>query len=158
MIHIKPFTKEYISQVVSLSHKIFNIYERFETSENAKLYEESGFIALNENKDVIGYSMFGIIHYKEHDEFTILSLGVDENHRKLGVAKKLISEIRNYFRKCYDIIKENFKIKREIHLQVRRNNIPARKLYHKQHFQEVKLIENYYREPVEDAIHMVYKF
>jgi ribosomal protein S18 acetylase RimI-like enzyme len=157
MIKIEKFTLNYSNQIVNLSHKLFNVHERYKSSENITMYENSGFIALNEDDDVVGYSMFGIVH-KDIPEFTILSIGIKEEYRRKGIAKKLLSEIRNYFRKTYTLLKELFDIKYEIHLQVRRNNVPARKLYLREKFKEIELEENYYQQPIDDGIHMVYTF
>jgi ribosomal protein S18 acetylase RimI-like enzyme len=161
MFQIDSFTKKYGKQVVELSHSIFNIYERFETIDNVQRYEDSGFVALNKEGDVVGYSMIGIVHNDSKDlspEFTILSLGVKEEYRRQGVAKVLLSEIRNYFRKMYIFLKEIYGVKYEVYLHVRRNNVPARKLYLKEKFKEIGLIENYYRSPDDDAVHMKYNF
>lgn len=159
MFRVDSFTKKYGQQVVDLSHSIFNIYERFETIDNVQRYEDSGFVALNKEGEVIGYSMIGIVYNEVgNSEFTILSLGVKDEYRRQGVAKIIISEIRNYFRKMYGFLKEIYKVKYEIYLHVRRNNIPARKLYLKEKFKEVKLLKNYYRSPEDDAIHMKYSF
>jgi ribosomal protein S18 acetylase RimI-like enzyme len=161
MIQIDSFTKKYGKQVVDLSHSIFNIYERFESEENVERYEDSGFVAVNEEGEVVGYSMIGIIHGELGDnspKFTILSLGVKEDYRRKGVAKTLLSEIRNYFRKMYVFLKELYGVKYEIFLHVRRNNVPARKLYLKEKFKEINLLEKYYRSPEDDAIHMKYNF
>ena len=161
MIRIYSFTKKYGKQVVDLSHSIFNIFERFETEENVQRYEDSGFVAINEEGEVVGYSMFGIVHkdlLSDSPEFTILSLGIKEDYRRKGVAKALLSEIRNYFRKMYVFLKEIYRIKYEVYLHVRRNNVPARKLYLKEKFKEINLIEKYYRSPIDDAIHMKYTF
>ncbi len=154
---IQSFTHEYAKQVVDLSHKLFNIHERYKSVENVKMYEDSGFIAVNEDNEVVGYSMFGIVH-KNVPEFTIVSIGVKEECRRQGIAKDLLSEVRNYFRKTYSLLKELFGIQYEIHLQVRRNNVPARKLYIKEKFKEIELIEDYYHQPADDAIHMAYTF
>jgi ribosomal protein S18 acetylase RimI-like enzyme len=167
MFQIDSFTKKYGQQVVNLSHSIFNIYERFENIDNVQRYEDSGFVALNKEGEVVGYSMIGIVHNDSQDsknnfskspEFTILSLGVKEEYRRKGVAKVLLSEIRNYFRKMYIFLKEIYGVKYEIYLHVRRNNVPARKLYLKEKFKEINLIENYYRSPEDDAVHMKYNF
>jgi ribosomal protein S18 acetylase RimI-like enzyme len=158
MFQIDSFTKKYGKQVVELSHSIFNIYERFETIDNVQRYEDSGFVALNKEGEVVGYSMIGIVHNDSSPEFTILSLGVKEEYRRKGVAKVLLSEIRNYFRKMYIFLKEIYGVKYEVYLHVRRNNVPARKLYLKEKFKEIGLIENYYRSPDDDAVHMKYNF
>lgn len=157
MVLIKPFKLDYANKVVKLSHELFNVHERYKSYENVKMYEDSGFIALNDEDEVIGYSMFGIVH-KDIPEFTIVSIGIKEEYRRQGIAKDLISEIRNYFRKVYILYKELYGLKYEIHLQVRRNNVPARKLYLKEKFKETELLENYYQQPDEDGIHMIYKF
>jgi ribosomal protein S18 acetylase RimI-like enzyme len=157
MVVIKTFKLEYANKVVELSHTIFNVHERYKSYENVKMYENSGFIAINEDDEVVGYSMFGIV-FKDIPEFTIVSLGVKEDYRRQGIAKDLLSEIRNYFRKTYILYKEFYDLKYEIHLQVRRNNIPARKLYLKEKFKEIELLEDYYIQPNEDGIHMIYQF
>ena len=157
MIVIRPFKLNYANKVVKLSHELFNVHERYKSHENIQMYEDSGFIALNEDDDVVGYSMFGIVH-KDIPEFTIVSLCVKEDYRRQGIARDLISEIRNYFRKIYILFKELYNIKYEIHLQVRRNNVPARKPYLKEKFKEIEPLENYYQQPEEDGIQMVYRF
>jgi ribosomal protein S18 acetylase RimI-like enzyme len=157
MVKIQSFTLEYAKQVVELSHKLFNTHECYKSVENVKMYEDSGFIALNEDNEIVGYSMFGIVH-KDIPEFTIVSIGVKEDYRRQGIAKDLLSEIRNYFRKTYSLFKELFGVKYEIHLQVRRNNVSARKLYLKEKFKEIELIEDYYNQPTDDGIHMSYTF
>ena len=154
---IQSFTLDYALQVVNLSRELFNSHEQYKSIEHIKMYEDSGFIALNEDDNVIGYSMFGIVH-TTIPEFTIVSIGIKEEYRRQGVAKDLLSEIRNYFRKTYVLLKELYGIKYEIHLQVRRNNVPARKLYLREKFKELGLIEDYYHQPKDDAIHMVYTF
>ena len=128
---IQSFTLEYGKQVVDLSHKLFNIHECYKSTDNVKMYEDSGFVAINEDDEVVGYSMFGIVH-KPIPEFTIVSIGINEDYRRKGIAKDLLSEVRNYFRKTYSLLNELYKVHYEIHLQVRRNNIPARKLYLKE--------------------------
>jgi ribosomal protein S18 acetylase RimI-like enzyme len=157
MVVIKNFNLDYANKVIELSHKLFNIHERYKSYENVKMYENSGFIAINEDDEVVGYSMFGIV-FRDIPEFTIVSLGIREDYRKQGIAKDLISEIRNYFRKTYILFKEIYGIKYEIHLQVRRNNVPARKLYLKEKFKEIELLNNYYNQPDDDGIHMTYQF
>jgi ribosomal protein S18 acetylase RimI-like enzyme len=157
MVKIESFTLDYSNQIVDLSHKLFNTHERYKSTDNVKMYEDSGFIAVNEDNEVIGYTMFGIVH-KKIPEFTIVSIGVKEDYRRQGIAKDLISEVRNYFRKTYSLLKELFGINYEIHLQVRRNNVSARKLYLREKFKEIELIEDYYHQPIDDAIQMVYTF
>jgi ribosomal-protein-alanine N-acetyltransferase len=96
-------------------------------------------IETQENNEIIGFIIFWII-----DEIAELhSIAIDEKYKKSGFATKLIYHM-------YDLIKANGV--NEIFLEVRASNKAAISLYKKKGFKEIAKINNYYKNPKEDAI------
>ena len=69
--------------------------------------------------------------------FHIMSIAIDPEYRKRGLASKLIDKIKDH-------INTNFKYKVKISLFVLTNNIAAIKLYEKNYFKQIFEDENYY--------------
>jgi [ribosomal protein S18]-alanine N-acetyltransferase len=82
------------------------------------------------------------------DEGHILTFAVHPEHRKLGIASALITEMLDHLKDegC-----------RFIFLEVRASNEAARRMYEKFGFREIGTRKNYYVSPVEDAVLMVLK-
>jgi ribosomal-protein-alanine acetyltransferase len=66
----------------------------------------------------------------------IMTIDVKPEHRRKGVAQKLLSEIENLF---------HARGISEVRLEVRVDNFAARKLYRKLGYETVAELENYYR-------------
>ena len=98
------------------------------------------FAAYN-NDDIAGY-IFG-----RHiaDEAEITKLAVAEKYRRRGVATLLVDHFLKYL-----MTREA----RNIHLELRTSNIPARRLYEKFGFSVTGNRKNYYNNPIEDAVMM----
>lgn len=77
------------------------------------------------------------------DEGEILNLAVDPAARRLGVGRALVVSVLDALAA---------RGARQIYLEVRASNAPARALYATHGFQEVGRRKQYYRRPVEDAI------
>lgn len=82
-------------------------------------------------------------------EMHIANLGVQKNYRRLGLASWLL----NYYLKLAQSLQMKV-----AHLEVRRKNAKAIRLYEKLGFNKVGIRKNYYSTEHEDAILMSYNF
>ncbi|MCR5545770.1 MAG: ribosomal protein S18-alanine N-acetyltransferase, partial [Lachnospiraceae bacterium] len=97
-------------------------------------------IEADDEDEIRGYLI--LIHTTYEAE--ILNICIDEDYRQRGAGYKLISYgIENLGDACDTVF-----------LEVREGNLPAQKLYKKMNFEETRIITNYYRNPVENAISM----
>lgn len=97
--------------------------------------------AIDDDGLVLGY--VGMMYVL--DEGYISNVAVSPEHRRLGIADSLISDL---------VEKANKKELSFLTLEVRKSNVPAIELYRKNGFSEVGLRKNYYAKPTEDAILM----
>ena len=100
----------------------------------------AGFLVAQQDNIVVGYIIFWI---RYEDEGHIISLAVDKNYRKRGIARELVKNAINIFTKC------NVS---EIKLEVRISNKGAREFYLKMGFEEKETLENYYEDGEEAVI------
>ncbi len=104
--------------------------------DNYRLY-----VCVSDDDEIIGYSSF----YFVVDEAEIVNIFVREDYRKSGIGKalieKMIEEARN----------QNVK---NMFLEVRKSNEPAKGLYKKCGFSDVSIRKGFYEKPTEDAIVM----
>ncbi len=107
----------------------------FETALDA---EANHFIAVENEGTLIGYAGIGVAA----DEGELLTIAVEEKHRKKGVASKLLEYVL--------IFAEEWGLW-SIYLEVRVSNEAALKLYHKYNFDEIGKRKGYYTNPPEDA-------
>ncbi len=77
----------------------------------------------------------------------ILTVGVDPAHRQKGIGNALLEAMLAVFRQQGG---------RELFLEVRASNEPARRLYEKQGFAPISIRKNYYQAPLEDAV--IYRY
>ena len=77
------------------------------------------------------------------DESDMMNVAVHPDHRRKGVAEKLVMELVEALKK---------RDSRCLTLEVRASNEPAKALYEKLGFTQVGLRKNYYRNPREDAL------
>jgi ribosomal-protein-alanine N-acetyltransferase len=83
--------------------------------------------------------------WRVEDELQIANIAVDKEHRRKGVAKRLLEWI------IEQAVKKNCK---SITLDVRETNSVAIRLYDQYGFREIGRRKKYYRFPVENAIIM----
>ena len=92
----------------------------------------------NEEGQTAGYAII----FNNSDSLEIMKIGVNPLFREKGFGSILINEIK--------------KSRMEIFLEVRENNMTARKFYEKNGFKEAGKRKNYYRDTGEAAIIMVF--
>lgn len=105
-------------------------------------YLDSGttiFVVAKHRETVVGYGAV----MRVLDESDLISLVVDENYRRLGIAREILDI-------SYDIARENGV--KKIHLEVRKGNEAARRLYESEGFKETGKRPGFYERPKEDAI------
>lgn len=93
-------------------------------------------------KDENGITAGYVIVFNNSDSLEIMKIGVNPEYREKGFGTILVNEIK--------------KSRMEIFLEVRENNITARKFYEKNGFKEAGKRKNYYRDTNEAAIIMVF--
>ena len=105
-------------------------------------YADAGntiFIVARSEKKVVGYAAL----FCAADEGNLVSIGVEETHREMGIASELL-----------DILYEQARNRGvfSINLEVRQSNEAAISLYEKEGFKAVGRRPGFYREPKEDAL------
>jgi ribosomal-protein-alanine acetyltransferase len=85
-----------------------------------------------------------LLVWKVADELHILSIVVEPNQRRQGIAQSLLEHVRCVHSDCVKWV-----------LEVRRSNTSAIALYRKLGFYVTSLRTNYYEHPVEDAVNML---
>lgn len=94
------------------------------------------------DKTIVGFIIFSVVF----DESELLKIVVLEDYRNMSIGSMLIGRY---------IEMVNLDINRKLMLEVRESNISAIELYRKFNFKLVRVIENYYSEPLEDGLFMV---
>lgn len=117
-----------------------NIISRLSIEEDIRNSGSIYYLA-NFGEEIVGYIAAKVLV----DHIDILSVLVDEKHKRQGIASTLINNIVEYS-------KAN---KLEIFLEVRESNTAAKNLYTKFNFKEISIRKDYYNNPVENAI--IYK-
>lgn len=92
-----------------------------------------------ENDSVAGY----VGSQTVMDETDMMNVAVAPEHRRQGIAEKLVTELVEALKK---------RGSRCLTLEVRASNEPAKALYRKLDFAEAGVRKNYYRNPREDAL------
>jgi ribosomal-protein-alanine N-acetyltransferase len=90
---------------------------------------------------IVGYCCFWVVFGEIH----IMNLAVHPNWRRRKIAVRLVEEMISMGRK---------NAVQKLHLEVRRSNDPARRLYEKFGFKVIAVRPNYYSQPREDALLM----
>ncbi|WP_394266012.1 ribosomal protein S18-alanine N-acetyltransferase [Anaerotignum sp.] len=142
MFEIIPMTVEHIDGVLAVEEATFSIpwtrkdFEREMTENNLAIY----YVAVAEGK-IVGYA--GMWHVITEGHIT--NVAVLEDYRKQGIGDALMAQL------------EQVAMEKEmigITLEVRINNTPAQRLYHKHGYRAEGLRKNYYPDTHEDAVIM----
>ena len=138
-----------ISYRYAVSEDVFDILnfdkEYFSNNFDEKFYIEyieNKKVLVAKEKDVVGYVLFNQIL----DEAEIYKIVVSKDFRNKQIAYNLIEFLIKEL-KLRDVSK--------VFLEVRENNIPARNLYKKCGFVEIRKIVDYYNNPNENGIMML---
>lgn len=143
--NIVDVKKEHISEIELIEKECFSMPWTEEQLEGQLTDDSHIFIAAVNDNCVLGY--VGLMYVL--DEGYISNVAVKSRYRQNGVAEALISELKNRAEQ----LKLSF-----LTLEVRKSNIPARKLYEKCGFRDVGERKNYYERPKEDAVIMTIFF
>lgn len=84
-----------------------------------------------------------LIHSEAFDEAEILRIGTAEGFQKQGFATALLEHLFS------DLKSRGF---RNVFLEVRSRNLPAKSLYEKMGFEAIASRRNYYQSPSDDAL------
>jgi ribosomal-protein-alanine N-acetyltransferase len=88
---------------------------------------------------VLGFAAF----YRVSEEAELRNMAVDPSHRRQGVGRELLAEgLRRLWKQGV----------RQVYLEVRASNLPARQLYHSAGFGLRSRRKDYYNDPREDAL------
>lgn len=94
---------------------------------------------------VLGFA----VGWRIHEEAHLATFAISEPHRRHGLGSFLLTYVLERLR---------HQGATEMHLEVRRSNVAARRLYEKHDFTVVGVRKHYYSEDHEDAILMSYRF
>ncbi len=97
---------------------------------------------LEESGKLIGYIIYRVVKEEMH----VLNIAIRPDWQGKGYGKRLMKWAMERERK------EGVKY---VTLEVRKSNIKAIRLYEKLGFQKLRVIKNYYMQPVEDAVVMI---
>lgn len=147
--YLKP---EYALNVMNLSRELFNSLERFQSIEKVYKFINKGFVCKYKD-EIVGFVVFDIANDNGEDHFIVMSIGVSKNHQHKGIGSKLLKETKAYFKNICGILK----VPKKLYLHVRKNNTYAKQLYSKENFKPIGILDDYYQDPYEDCIHMVYE-
>ena len=136
---VSKLTSETLSQAAVLTQSLFP-HEHW--GEEDLQTEYRAFYVAVEKERVVGCG--GLQFSGEQGD--ILTVGVDSAYRRKGVGDALLTALITAFEERGG---------RELFLEVRASNTPARRLYEKRGFVSVSIRKNYYQAPKEDAV--IYK-
>jgi ribosomal-protein-alanine N-acetyltransferase len=139
---ISKVNKEEINEIMDLQlRNNANILSKYSISTDLNNSNSIYFVAKIDNT-IVGYIAANLLY----DHIDILSILVDNQYLRNGVASTLLTSILNYAK--------NVNIS-DILLEVREANIIAQKLYEKFGFERISIRKKYYPDNLEDAL--IYK-
>ena len=136
---IVPMNESHVAQVAELEKICFSDPWSEKSVASELSNPLSCWLVAEEDGQVAGY----VGSQTVIDESDMMNVAVHPDHRRKGIAEKLVVELVEALKK------------RESHcltLEVRASNEPAKALYEKLGFVRVGLRKNYYRNPKEDAL------
>ena len=95
--------------------------------------------------EIVGYGGLWCIV----DEGEITNIAVESAYRGVGIGGEILKKLVQV------ALQKKLAM---IHLEVRRSNLAAQKLYRHAGFQQIAVRKNYYQKPLEDALIMQYQF
>lgn len=143
-IRIRIATMNDLQDIYNLEKECFAIPWSLQSIEN-DLSENSNvatYLVATDNDKVLGYiGMWQVL-----DEAQVTNLAVSESFRGRGIGRLLVNELS-------DIAKKRGA--RQLTLEVRSSNAPARSVYNETGFVEIAKRKSYYKDNGEDAIIML---
>jgi ribosomal-protein-alanine N-acetyltransferase len=140
-VHFRRATESDASRILEIDEANFKEPFSLNTIMESIDYDIT-IVAVNDADTVLGY----IIGVNNYDTIDIISIAVDEKHKRRGIAENLLRKI----------IGENGEF--DFWLEVRENNAPAIALYEKIGFLKIGVRKGFYREynPPIDGVTMKY--
>lgn len=145
MIVIREMQFDDLDQIISIEKDNFSDPWTANGFFSFLIREDARFLTAEEDGKVIGYC--GAILIPPESEIT--NVCVVREYRRRGVAKLMLEKLQQ------DLGKLGIST---IHLEVRKSNLPARRLYEHLGFVQDGLRPHYYENPTEDAILMSLNF
>lgn len=137
---IREFRRPDVKQVLEIEFSSFK--DPYPSHILVDIYNlGAGFLVAQQDNMIVGYIIFWI---RFEDEGHIISIAVDENHRRKEVGSQLVETAMEIFKR-YNIT--------QIKLEVRVSNNGAIKFYNDMGFNKKEVLEKYY-EDLEDAVLM----
>ena len=134
-----------VDRVIDLEKELFTepwskmmFMEEINSNGSYVLYE-------TEDRSIVGY----ICGWRVMDEFHITNLAVKKEYQQKGLGSELIRHIIDHM---------TDQGLRKFYLEVRQSNVPALTLYVKFGFNVTGIRKDYYKNPLEDAILMMWQY
>lgn len=146
-IRIVPMTADHLDQVAALERVSFpsGAWSRSMLAGELDNALSAFLVALDGQERVVGYAGLQVIL----DEGTLARIAVDPQHRRQGIAGKLLQVFLDFARANRLAF---------LTLEVRASNYDAIALYGSRGFRSVWRRKNYYEHPQEDAVIMTKEF
>ena len=141
MITIREMQFDDLEQVMKIERQNFSVPWTENGFFSFLMRNDTLFLVAEENEKILGY--MGIMMVLDEGEITNVS--VAEDARRRGVGRLLVRTMLDKMRIAGLTM---------IHLEVRKSNIPAIRLYEEFFFAQDGERKNYYEEPTEDAVLM----
>lgn len=140
-IRISPLEERHLPRVLEIEVSSQSCPWSEESFRNEIKTDHGIFIVAEEGTEIVGFAGVWVVV----DEAHIITVAVDEDHRRKGVANKLITELllraQSVGATCST-------------LEVRAGNEPAKKLYESIGFKPAGIRKRYYPDNKEDAVIM----
>jgi len=138
-MNIRPMRREDLDDVLRLEGALFSdpwTREMYEQEVDSHLTW-----VMEDDDEIIGFAC----GWRVLDEFQLTNIGVAPQRQRQGLARALLRHVLH--QQCASGCQYVF-------LEVRKGNLPARRLYESFGFRQIAVRKRYYRRPVEDALVM----
>ena len=140
---VREMEADDLGQVAEIEKALFSVPWTKEGFMTYLLKPNAVFLVVEEKGNILGYCGAIIVL----DEADITNVAVREERQREGIGNFLVTSL---LRLAVDIGVTT------LHLEVRKSNGSARRLYGRLGFEEAGIRKNYYTEPQEDAVLMTY--
>lgn len=138
-MNIVPMNEHHVPQIALLEQECFADPWSQQSIASELHNPLSLWLVAQEGQTLLGY----VGSQTCQDETDMMNIAVSPASRRQGVARALIEALVSALRQCGS---------KQLTLEVRASNGPARQLYESLGFLQVGLRKNYYRNPKEDAL------
>lgn len=144
MIKIREMQLDDLEQVMTIEEANFSVPWTETGFFTFLLREDTLFLVAEEGEKILGYC--GVVTVQ--DEGDITNVAVEKNSQNQGIGKKLLEEMFQRTQKAGVC---------RLFLEVRAGNAAALHLYEKMGFVQMGIRKNYYEQPVEDGVVMMWE-